>query len=44
MRLTLLSNSLVSQFGLSEDKLDKWVDLASRKNAKRIRKKARKTV
>ncbi|ORX35342.1 hypothetical protein BD324DRAFT_632475 [Kockovaella imperatae] len=44
MLLDYDNNQLVSQFGLSDDKLDKWIDLASRKNAKKIRRKARRTV
>lgn len=37
------SDSL-SKFGLSVDKLDKWVDLASRRNSKKIRRESRRAV
>ncbi|KAK4688055.1 hypothetical protein P7C73_g2051, partial [Tremellales sp. Uapishka_1] len=37
------SETLLS-FGLSGDKLDKWIELAARRNAKKIRRRARKTV
>lgn len=37
------SDTLLS-LGLSADKFDKWVELASRRNAKKIRRKGRKTV
>ena len=39
-----LSRETLSSFGLSYDKHEKWVELASKRNAKKIRRKGRATL
>jgi hypothetical protein len=43
-RLIGIGSDTLSSLGLSGDKLDKWVELASRRNSKKIRRRGRKTI
>jgi hypothetical protein len=38
------SSDALGTFGLSVDKLDKWVELAAKRNSKKIRRKGRKAI